>query len=46
MARACQNCRRVMKATGNDIYLSLVDPTASHYLKILMDAVFGSEETF
>ncbi len=33
--------RRVLKPTGS-IYLHC-DPTASHYLKILMDAVFGAE---
>ncbi len=33
--------RRVLKNTGS-IYLHC-DPTASHYLKILMDAIFGSE---
>jgi site-specific DNA-methyltransferase (adenine-specific) len=33
--------RRVLKETGS-IYLHC-DPTASHYLKILMDAVFGPE---
>ncbi len=32
--------RRVLKNTGS-IYLHC-DPTASHYLKLLMDAVFGS----
>jgi len=32
-------CRRVLKLTGS-IYLHC-DPTASHYLKLLMDAVFG-----
>jgi site-specific DNA-methyltransferase (adenine-specific) len=32
--------RRVMKDTGS-IYLHC-DPTASHYLKLLMDAVFGT----
>ena len=32
--------RRVLKDTGS-IYLHC-DPTASHYLKLLMDAVFGS----
>ncbi len=32
---------RVLKPTGS-IYLHC-DPTASHYLKILMDAVFGSD---
>ncbi len=33
--------RRVLKPTGS-IYLHC-DPTASHYLKLLMDAVFGPE---
>ena len=33
--------RRVLKPTGS-IYLHC-DPTASHYLKLLMDAVFGKE---
>jgi len=33
--------RRVLKSTGS-IYLHC-DPTASHYLKIVMDAVFGPE---
>ncbi len=33
--------RRVLKPTGC-IYLHC-DPTASHYLKIVMDAVFGPE---
>jgi site-specific DNA-methyltransferase (adenine-specific) len=33
--------RRVLKETGS-IYLHC-DPTASHYLKMLMDAVFGPE---
>ena len=33
--------RRVLKPSGS-IYLHC-DPTASHYLKILMDAVFGKE---
>jgi site-specific DNA-methyltransferase (adenine-specific) len=32
---------RVLKPTGS-IYLHC-DPTASHYLKVLMDAVFGKE---
>jgi site-specific DNA-methyltransferase (adenine-specific) len=32
---------RVLKATGS-LYLHC-DPTASHYLKILLDAVFGAE---
>ena len=34
--------RRIMKATGS-IYLHC-DPTASHYLKMMMDAVFGIEQ--
>ena len=33
--------RRVLKSTGS-IYLHC-DPTASHYLKLVMDAVFGNE---
>ena len=33
--------RRILKSTGS-IYLHC-DPTASHYIKILMDTVFGSE---
>ena len=33
--------RRVLKPTGSS-YLHC-DPTASHYLKLLMDAVFGAE---
>jgi len=35
-------CRRVLKPTGS-LYLHC-DPTASHYLKIVMDAVFGKEK--
>ena len=34
--------RRVLKPTGS-LYLHC-DPTASHYLKILLDAVFGSDQ--
>ena len=34
--------RRVLKPTGS-LYLHC-DPTASHYLKILMDAIFGAAE--
>ena len=41
MAPRLQEMRRVLKATGS-IYLHC-DPTASHYLKMLMDAVFGPE---
>ena len=33
--------RRVLKPTGS-IYLHC-DPTAGHYLKILMDTIFGKE---
>ena len=32
---------RLLKSTGN-VYLHC-DPTASHYLKVIMDAVFGRE---
>ncbi|MBI3050080.1 MAG: restriction endonuclease [Acidobacteria bacterium] len=39
MALRLVELRRVLKATGS-IYLHC-DPTASHYLKMLMDAVFG-----
>jgi adenine specific DNA methylase Mod len=39
MAPRLVELKRVLKATGS-IYLHC-DPTASHYLKILMDAVFG-----
>lgn len=38
MAPRLKELRRVMKSTGS-VYLHC-DPTASHYLKILMDAVF------
>lgn len=41
MAPRLVELRRVLKATGS-IYLHC-DPTASHYLKLLMDAVFGAE---
>ena len=34
--------RRVLKPTGS-LYLHC-DPTASHYLKLLLDAVFGPEQ--
>ena len=34
-------CKRILKTTGS-IYLHC-DPTASHYLKELMDAIFGKE---
>ena len=39
MAPRLVELRRVLKASGS-IYLHC-DPTASHYLKLLMDAVFG-----
>jgi len=41
MAARLVELRRVLKPTGS-IYLHC-DPTASHYLKVLMDAVFGVE---
>ena len=41
MAPRLVELRRVLKKTGS-IYLHC-DPTASHYLKILMDAVFGPQ---
>jgi DNA modification methylase len=42
MAPRLVELRRVLKPTGS-IYLHC-DPTASHYLKILMDAVFGAKQ--
>jgi DNA modification methylase len=41
MAVRLVELHRVLKPTGS-IYLHC-DPTASHYLKVLMDAVFGNE---
>ncbi len=41
MAARLVELRRVMKPTAN-IYLHC-DPTASHYLKIIMDTIFGPE---
>lgn len=41
MAPRLVECRRVLKETGS-IYLHC-DPAASHYLKLIMDAVFGPE---
>ena len=35
-------CRRILKPTGS-IYLHC-DPTASHYIKVMMDGVFGKGE--
>lgn len=42
MAPRLVELRRVLKTTGS-IYLHC-DPTASHYLKLLMDAVFGPDK--
>jgi site-specific DNA-methyltransferase (adenine-specific) len=42
MAPRLVELRRVLKPTGS-IYLHC-DPTASHYLKLLLDAVFGPEQ--
>ena len=39
MANRLRECKRVLKPTGS-IYLHC-DPTMSHYLKIVMDAIFG-----
>lgn len=41
MAPRLVELRRVLKATGS-IYLHC-DPTANHYLKMLMDAIFGAK---
>ncbi len=41
MAPRLMELRRVLKPTGS-IYLHC-DPTASHYLKVLMDAIFGPQ---
>ena len=41
MAPRLVELRRVLKPTGS-IYLHC-DPTASHYLKVLMDTIFGSK---
>lgn len=41
MAPRLVELRRVLKSTGS-VYLHC-DPTASHYLKLLMDAVFGAK---
>ena len=41
MAPRMKELHRVLKPTGS-IYIHC-DPTASHYLKLLMDAVFGAE---
>lgn len=44
MAPRLVELRRVLKPTGN-MYLHC-DPTASHYLKLMLDAVFGGENFF
>lgn len=41
MAPRLIECRRLLKETGS-IYLHC-DPTASHYLKMIMDAIFGKD---
>jgi len=41
MAERLEHCRRLLKETGS-IYLHC-DPTASHYLKLVMDAIFGKK---
>ncbi len=41
MAQRLYAMKRVLKATGS-IYLHC-DPTASHYLKLLMDGIFGQK---
>lgn len=42
MAPRLKELRRVLKSTGS-LYLHC-DPTASHYLKMLLDAVFGARQ--
>lgn len=41
MAERLTECKRMLKPTGS-IYVHC-DPTASHYLKVVMDAVFGPQ---
>lgn len=41
MAPRLMECRRILKKTGS-MYLHC-DPAASHYLKLVMDAVFGPD---
>ena len=41
MAERLVLCHKLLKATGS-IYVHC-DPTASHYLKVLLDAIFGSK---
>ena len=40
MAERLEHCQRLLRPTGS-IYLHC-DPTMSHYLKVVMDAVFGA----
>ena len=42
MAERLAECHRVLKSTGS-IYLHC-DPTMSHYLKVLMDVIFGARQ--
>ena len=42
MANRLRECHRVLKDTGS-IYLHC-DPTMSHYLKVVMDRVFGTQQ--
>ena len=37
-----EECRRLLKDTGS-LYLHC-DPTASHYLKVMLDGVFGIKQ--
>lgn len=41
MANRLRECHRVLKSTGS-IYLHC-DPTMSHYLKVIMDGIFGKK---
>ena len=41
MTNRLRECRRVLKPTGS-IYLHC-DPTMSHYLKVVMDGLFGRQ---
>ena len=40
MAERLEHCHRLLKSTGS-LYLHC-DPTASHYLKVVLDAIFGA----
>ncbi len=42
MAQRLAPCARVLRSTGS-IFLHC-DPTASHYLKVLMDSIFGASQ--